>query len=164
MFKFYHLKLRKLIHSARWGVCWKTCSVLFNSKGHQREIKNHNSLQKMTTQNSVTPGIKMSPKINNKGYLKQKCQSSEKCVHFQALNTRLGFLLQELLQSSQPKKTPNIRVSTFYFHFTISFYCPSFMIIKIARKESSISFTSSLMNHFLKRATNTFSQYWFFFF
>ncbi len=32
-----------------------------------------------------------------KGYFKQKCQASEKYVHFYALNTWLGLLLHELL-------------------------------------------------------------------
>ncbi len=33
-----------------------------------------------------------------KGYFKQKCQASEKYVHFYALNTWLGLLLHEFLQ------------------------------------------------------------------
>ncbi len=35
-------------------------------------------------------------KINKKGYFKQKCQASEKYVHFYVLNTWLGLLLHEL--------------------------------------------------------------------
>ncbi len=54
-------------------------------------------LQIMKTQNSVFQKIRILHKINKKGYFKQKCQASEKYVHFYALNTRLGLLLHELL-------------------------------------------------------------------
>ncbi len=45
----------------------------------------------------MSPKIWILHKINKKGYFKQKCQASEKYVHFYALNTWLGFLLHELL-------------------------------------------------------------------
>ncbi len=54
-------------------------------------------LQIMKTQNSVSQKIRILHKINKKGYLKQKCQASEKYVHFYALNTWLGLLLHEKL-------------------------------------------------------------------
>ncbi len=54
-------------------------------------------LQIMKTQNSVSQNIWILQKINKKGYFKQKCQASEKFVHFYALNTWLGLLLHELL-------------------------------------------------------------------
>ncbi len=41
--------------------------------------------------------IRILQKIIKKGYFKQKCQASEKYVHFYALNTWLGLLLHELL-------------------------------------------------------------------
>ncbi len=46
----------------------------------------------MKTQNSVSQKIRILHKINKKGYFKQKCQASEKYVHFYALNTWLGLL------------------------------------------------------------------------
>ncbi len=51
----------------------------------------------MKTPNSVAQKIRILHKINKKGYFKQKCQASEKYVHFYALNTWLGLLLHELL-------------------------------------------------------------------
>ncbi len=51
----------------------------------------------MKTQSSVSHKIIILHKINKKGYFKQKCQASEKYVHFYALNTWLGLLLHELL-------------------------------------------------------------------
>ncbi len=41
----------------------------------------------MKTQNPVSQKIRISDKINKKGYFRQKCQASEKYVHFNALNT-----------------------------------------------------------------------------
>ncbi len=41
----------------------------------------------MKTQNSESQEIRILHKINKKGYFKQKCQASEKYVHFYALNT-----------------------------------------------------------------------------
>ncbi len=47
--------------------------------------------------NSVSQKIRIL-NINKKGYIsKQKCQASEKYVHFYALNTWLDLLLHELL-------------------------------------------------------------------
>ncbi len=57
-------------------------------------------LQLMKTQNSVSQKIRILYNINKKGYFKQKCQASEKYVHFYALNTWLGLLLHELLHQS----------------------------------------------------------------
>ncbi len=51
----------------------------------------------MKTQNPVSQKIWILQKINKKGYFKQKCQVSEKYVHFYALNTWLDLLLHELL-------------------------------------------------------------------
>ncbi len=51
----------------------------------------------MKIRNSLSQKILILHKINKKGYFKQKCQASEKYVHFFALNTWLGFLLHELL-------------------------------------------------------------------
>ncbi len=47
----------------------------------------------MKTQNSVSQKIRILHKINKKVYFKQKCQASEKYVHFYALNTWLGLFL-----------------------------------------------------------------------
>ncbi len=47
------------------------------------------------TDNEIIIGILH--KINKKGYFKQKCQASEKYVHFNALNTWLGLLLPGLV-------------------------------------------------------------------
>ncbi len=46
----------------------------------------------MKTQNSVSQKIRILHKINNKWFFKQKCQASEKYVHFYVLNTLLGLL------------------------------------------------------------------------
>ncbi len=52
----------------------------------------------MKTQNSVSQKIWILHKINKKKKnFKQKCQASEKYVHFYALNTWLGLFLHELL-------------------------------------------------------------------
>ncbi len=47
----------------------------------------------MKTQNSVSQKIRILYKINKKGYFKPKCQASEKCVHFYALNTWLNYCI-----------------------------------------------------------------------
>ncbi len=47
------------------------------------------------------PKFSVSENVNityKKVYFKQKCQASEKYVHFYALNTWLGLVLHELLQ------------------------------------------------------------------
>ncbi len=54
-------------------------------------------LQIIKYQNAVSQKIKYYIRSIKKGYFKQKCQASEKYVHFYALNTWLGFLLHELL-------------------------------------------------------------------
>ncbi len=54
-------------------------------------------LQIMKTHNSVSQKIGILHKINTKGYFKPKCQTSEKYVHFYALNTWLSLFLHELL-------------------------------------------------------------------
>ncbi len=54
-------------------------------------------LQIMKTQNSVPQKIRILHKSIKIGDFKQKCQASEKYVHFYALNTWLGLLLHELL-------------------------------------------------------------------
>ncbi len=51
----------------------------------------------MKTPNSVSQTIRILHKINKKGYFKQKCQASEKYVHFYAFNTWLGLFFHELL-------------------------------------------------------------------
>ncbi len=51
----------------------------------------------MKTQNSVSYKNRILHNIDKKGYFKQKCQASEKYVHFYLLNTWLGLLLHELL-------------------------------------------------------------------
>ncbi len=51
----------------------------------------------MKTQNSVSQKIIILYKINKKRIFKQKCQASEKYVHFLALNIWLGLFLHELL-------------------------------------------------------------------
>ncbi len=50
----------------------------------------------MKTQSSGSQKIRILHKINKKDIL-NKCQTSEKYVHFYALNTWLGLLLHELL-------------------------------------------------------------------
>ncbi len=47
--------------------------------------------------NSVSQKIIILHKINKIGYYKQKCQASEKYVHFYVLKTWLGLILHELL-------------------------------------------------------------------
>ncbi len=53
--------------------------------------------QILKTQNSVSQKLEYYIRSIKKGYFKQKCQASEKYVHFYALNTWLGLLLHELL-------------------------------------------------------------------